>query len=112
MSRDNTHRVVLCTCPDQPVAEHIAATLVNQKLAACVNIISGIVSVYQWEGGVQRDSEWLLIIKTRSDLYLRLEARITELHPYTVPEVIALPLEQGARAYLDWIDASLDDTSE
>lgn len=108
---DNAYRVVLCTCPEQPVAEHIATTLVNQKLAACVNIIPGIVSIYRWEESVQRDSEWLLIIKTRSNLYPLLEARITELHPYTVPEVIALSLEQGAKAYLDWIDASLDEAS-
>jgi periplasmic divalent cation tolerance protein len=105
------YQVVLCTCPDQSVAEQIAATLVSEKLAACVNIIPDIVSVYSWEGNVQRDAEWLLIIKTRNDIYPLVEGRVTALHPYTVPEVIAVPLEQGSKPYLDWINVSLDETS-
>ncbi|MCP5426229.1 MAG: divalent-cation tolerance protein CutA [Gammaproteobacteria bacterium] len=99
--------VVCCTCPDQPIAERIAEALVGEKLAACVNILTGVVSIYRWQGHLQRDAEVLLVIKTRDDRYPTLEQRIQELHPYEVPEVIALPVVRGASSYLDWISGSL-----
>ena len=98
--------LVLCTCPDRTAAERIAETVVGERLAACVNIVPGLTSIYRWEGQIQRDAEWLLLIKTRQAVYPPLEARIRELHPYQVPEVIALPIQVGAAAYLDWIAAS------
>ena len=98
--------IILCTCPDRTTAERIAETVVSERLAACVNIVPGLISIYRWQGAVQRDSELLLILKTASTLYPRLEARLRELHPYQVPEIIALPIQAGLPAYLDWIAAS------
>lgn len=98
--------LVLCTCPDRTAAERIAEIVVGERLAACVNIVPGLTSIYRWEGQIQRDAEWLLLIKTRQAVYPPLEARIRELHPYQVPEIIALPIQVGAAAYLDWIAAS------
>jgi periplasmic divalent cation tolerance protein len=95
--------VVYCTCPDQAVAERIAEAVVSERLAACVNLIPGLASIYRWEGQIQHDAELLLIIKTRRLVYLQLEARIIELHPYQIPEIIALPVQAGSAAYLDWI---------
>ncbi|MFZ4790443.1 MAG: divalent-cation tolerance protein CutA [Candidatus Competibacteraceae bacterium] len=103
---ENQALVVYCTCPDQGVAERIAEAVVAERLAACVNLIPGVTSVYRWEGQLQRDAEWLLIIKTRSAVYPQLEARIRQLHPYQVPEIIALPIQAGSAAYLDWIAAN------
>jgi periplasmic divalent cation tolerance protein len=100
--------VVYCTCPDQAVAERIATALVEEKLAACVNIVGGIVSIYRWQDGLQRDPEVLLIIKTRENSYPLLEGRIRELHPYDVAEVIALPIVRGAADYLDWLAAGVE----
>jgi periplasmic divalent cation tolerance protein len=95
--------LILCTCPDQVTAERIAETLVGERLAACVNLVPGLTSVYRWEGRIQRDTELLLLIKTRAAVYPLLEARIRELHPYQTPEIIALPIQTGTAAYLDWI---------
>lgn len=95
--------IVLCTCPDLATAERIAETVVGERLAACVNIVPGLTSIYRWEGQTQRDMELLLLIKTPQAAYPRLEARIRELHPYQVPEIIALPIQTGSVAYLDWI---------
>lgn len=103
---DSSALVVFCTCPDQAVADHIAATLVDERLAACVNLVAGITSIYRWENQVQRDSEYLLIIKTRQAVYPRLETRLQQLHPYEVPEIIALPIQAGAAAYLHWLAAN------
>lgn len=99
---DSQPLVVYCTCPD-PAAERIAETVVDERLAACVNLVPGLTSVYRWQGQIQRDAEVLLIIKTRSTVYPLLEARIRELHPYEVPEIIALPIQAGSAAYLNWI---------
>lgn len=104
---NTTFLVVYCTCPSPELAERIAEVLVDEGLAACVNILPGITSVYRWQGSIQRDHELLLIIKTRSDAYPTLEARIRQLHSYAVPEIIALPIVQGHRHYLEWIDSSL-----
>lgn len=95
--------VVYCTCPDRVVAERIAEAVIDERLAACVNLIPGLTSIYRWEGQMQHDVELLLIIKTRSVVYPQLEARLRELHPYQVPEIIALPIQAGSAAYLNWI---------
>jgi len=98
--------IILCTCPDLATAERIAETVVGERLAACVNIVPGLTSIYYWEGQIQRDAELLLLIKTRQEIYPLLEARIRQLHPYQIPEIIALPIQTGAAAYLDWIAAN------
>ncbi|HPF57901.1 MAG TPA: divalent-cation tolerance protein CutA [Candidatus Competibacteraceae bacterium] len=100
---DNQPLVVYCTCPDQAMAERIAETMVRERLAACANLVPGLTSIYRWQGAIQHDSEWLLIIKTRGTVYPLLEARIRELHSYNTPEIIALPIQTGSAAYLDWI---------
>lgn len=97
------HRVVFCTCPDPDTASDIASRLVADKLAACVNILPGLTSVYEWQGKVESDTEALLIIKTAGDRVDALTRRIEALHPYEVPEVIALPIDAGLPAYLNWI---------
>ncbi len=95
--------VVLITVPDRGHADRIADVLVGERLAACVNIVGPIQSVYRWEGKVSRDEELLLVVKTTRARYHALEARVLATHPYQTPEVIALPIEQGAAAYLSWI---------
>ncbi len=100
---DSQPLLVYCACPDQATAERIAATLVDERLAACVNLLPGATSLYRWQGQIQRDAETLLMIKTRSAVYRLLETRISELHPYEVPEIIALPIQAGSAHYLNWI---------
>lgn len=99
--------VVLCTCPDEAVARRLSGSLVENRLAACVNILPEIRSIYRWQGEVQEDGEAMMIIKTTRDVYPALEARLLEEHPYDVPEAIALPIEGGSRDYLDWIAKSV-----
>lgn len=94
------------TAGSEEQATSIANALVGERLAACVNIVSPIRSVYRWEGEVQTDTEHLMIIKTRADLVPKLEARVKELHSYEVPEVIAIPIVAGAKSYLNWVLAS------
>jgi periplasmic divalent cation tolerance protein len=95
--------VVFITTPSEEEAAGIARTLVEEKLAACVNIITGIRSIYSWEGRVEDDSEMLLVVKTREALFDRLASRVKELHSYAVPEVIAMPIVKGLTDYTDWI---------
>jgi len=95
--------VVLCTCPDEASAERIAAVLVEERLAACVNRIPYVASTYRWKGKVCRDSECLLLIKTTRERFDALRARIVELHPYELAEVIAVDIALGHTPYLDWI---------
>ncbi|GLX78969.1 divalent-cation tolerance protein CutA [Thalassotalea insulae] len=101
------YHVILSTCPSQEVAEQIADTLVKENLAACINILPQITSIYQWQGKIERDQEVQLLIKTKVELFPVINDRITQLHPYDVPEVIALDITQGSHAYLQWIDESL-----
>jgi len=96
--------VVLSTCPNEEVAGSLAEALVKQNLAACVNIIAGVKSVYKWEGKLENSSEVLLLIKTRREVYCQLETTVKELHPYELPEIIAVPIDQGLPQYLGWID--------
>lgn len=102
------HMVVLNTCPDQETAGSIAGQLVQNGLAACVNMVPAIKSVYQWQGKIEQDDEVLLIIKTRQDKFSQLEALIQQHHPYELPEIVAVPINTGLTGYLNWIDQSLD----
>jgi periplasmic divalent cation tolerance protein len=96
-------RVVLVTAPDAETAGHLARALVEERLAACVNLIPGVRSVYRWEGSVSEEEELLLVIKTRADRAAALAARVCDLHPYAVPEVLELAAVGGSTAYLDWV---------
>jgi periplasmic divalent cation tolerance protein len=93
----------LTTCPDDDVAHRIAETLVAERLAACVQVLPGVASVYRWQGAVQRASEVLLLAKTTRERFEALSARIAALHPYDVPEIVAFDIAAGLPAYLDWI---------
>ncbi|HEX9050084.1 MAG TPA: divalent-cation tolerance protein CutA [Anaeromyxobacter sp.] len=95
--------VVLVTTPSPERAAEIARTLVEERLAACGNVVPGLRSIYRWEGKVQDDAEALLLLKTTRARFDALRDRVLALHPYEVPEVIALPVEAGSAAYLAWI---------
>lgn len=95
--------VALSTTDSEQSAEEIAHTLVSEGLAACVSRVPGAVSVYQWRGETCEDSEIVLLIKTRRSLISAIEARFERLHPYSEPELIALPVTEGARGYLSWL---------
>ena len=95
---------VYITVPSRDMAERIARHLVEEKLAACVNIISGARSIYRWKGRVETANEVIMIAKTRVDLFGQLEKRIKELHSYEVPCIVAWPIEAGHQPYLDWIE--------
>jgi periplasmic divalent cation tolerance protein len=102
---DSDYRLVLCTCPDQETAASIAERLVTDRLAACANLVPGLTSIYRWQGQIQRDSEVLLLIKTRAACLDNLSATLRGLHPYELPEIIALPVTDGLPAYLTWVTA-------
>jgi periplasmic divalent cation tolerance protein len=98
--------VVLVTCPGQEVGEKIARALVEDGLAACVNVVPSLTSIYRWEGKVRRDAEILLVIKTARRKLAALSRRVKALHPYSVPEVIALSVVAGSDPYLAWVRES------
>jgi periplasmic divalent cation tolerance protein len=95
--------VVFITAPGEDEAAGIAKTLVEEKLAACVNIIRNVRSIYRWQGKIQDDAEVLLIVKTQNSRFRALCERVKELHSYEVPEVISLPITQGSQDYLKWL---------
>ncbi|XP_038834720.1 protein CutA homolog isoform X1 [Salvelinus fontinalis] len=98
-----THSAAFVTCPNEQVAKDLARGIVEKKLAACVNIVPKITSVYEWQGKIQEDSEVLLMIKTRSSKVASLAEYVRSNHPYEVAEVISLPIEQGNPPYLKWL---------
>ncbi|KAK7929176.1 hypothetical protein WMY93_005571 [Mugilogobius chulae] len=98
-----THSAAFITCPNQTVALELARGIVQRKLAACVNIVPAIKSVYEWQGKIEEDDEVLLMIKTRSSKVPSLAEFVRSNHPYEVAEVISLPIEQGNPPYLKWI---------
>ena len=102
------YQIVFCSCPNNEVATQIATRLVTSKLAACVNIVPNITSVYLWQDKVETDSEVLLKIKSKASLFETIEKEITSLHPYDVPEIIATDITQGSQAYLNWLNASVE----
>lgn len=105
---DSPYLIVFSTCPDENVAEHIAETLVGRQQAACINIIPKIRSIYRWKGNIERDHEVLLLIKTSKAQFQALEDTIAELHPYELPEIVAVSVETGLADYLRWIDSTLE----
>ncbi len=94
---------VLMTAPDEGVAEGVVGRLVEERLAACGNIVPGAASIYRWKGEVRRDEEAVVILKTTRGLLSAMLARAEELHPYDVPELLAHEVAGGAAAYLDWV---------
>ena len=97
--------VILCAVPEDFDAEPLARALLAQSLAACVQVGSAITSLYRWKGAVEKSRERLLLIKTRAELFPKVEAAIRALHPYEVPEIIALPVSEGHAPYLAWLAA-------
>ena len=100
--------VVQTTAGSHEEASALASSLVSGRLAACVQIVPGVESVYWWEGEVTRGSEWLLLCKTTAARYAEVERAILELHSYTTPEIVALPIERGSEGYLGWLFAEVD----
>jgi len=99
------YQIILCSCPDINTAEKIAHLLVNDKLAACVNILPGITSIYRWHEQLESAQEHLLLIKANKTCYQAIEKTIKKHHPYELPEIIAVPVENGLPEYLHWIDS-------
>ena len=104
MGNTNEIQIVFCTVPDTDSGHRIAVRLLQDGLAACVNLITGIESVYRWKGQLEKASEVLLMIKSRSADYTEVEAAISALHPYELPEIIAVPVSSGLPGYLDWVN--------
>ena len=96
--------VILCNTNSQENAELIAKTLVTEELCACVNIIPRIQSIYKWQGKIENDTEFLMLIKTKNELFEAVKTRIQNLHPYEVPEIISFDITNSNKEYLDWIN--------
>lgn len=105
MSTGSQHdvRAVITTVPDPETGERLGRMLVEERLAACANVVPGVVSLYRWQGALERSAEALVVLKTTSGRLDALQARAVELHPYDVPEVIALSVEGGHGPYLAWV---------
>lgn len=101
------HHLIYCTCPNQESAQQIAQRLISDRLAACVNMLPGVSSVYEWQGQIETAQEHLLLIKSPKAHYAAIEAVIKALHPYELPEIIAVAIETGSAEYLQWIDSCL-----
>jgi periplasmic divalent cation tolerance protein len=97
--------LVLTNLPDRAAAEKLADALIDKRVAACINILAPCRSVYRWQGVVQHDEEHPVLIKSTREAYPALEAQIRALHPYELPEIVAVPIERGLPAYLDWVAA-------
>ena len=100
--------IVLCTCPDQATAQSLAKGLLEQKLAACINIIPGIQSLYYWQDLLTESTEHLLVAKTLNQAYSKLEDYLKNHHPYECPEILSLPIIQGWTGYLDWVTSNVN----
>ena len=101
----STKLLVLTNVPDRAVAEKLADMLIEKQFAACVNILAPCRSVYRWKGALQHDEEHPMLIKTTQERYAALEQALRAAHPYELPEIIAVPIERGLPAYLDWVAA-------
>ena len=103
---DKNQLVIFCGFPDRESAEKLATLLVEERLAACVSLVAGVTSIYRWQGSLHREPECLLIIKTTSARFEALRGRVRTLHPYQLPEIIALPVSHGDADYLQWLNES------
>ena len=108
---ESDHEPLLClvTCPNHEVAETVARTLVVERLAACVNMLSNVRSIYRWNGHISDEAEVLCMVKTTRAMYERLRDRVVQLHPYDIPEVVALRVDDVHGPYLDWLRSSVGD---
>lgn len=100
-------RIVLCTCSSETEAERIAEYLVESRLAACVNLVSQVKSIYRWENKVESSWEWLLVVKTTAEKFAAVREAIRGLHSYEVPECISIAIDDGSASYLGWIEQSV-----
>ncbi len=100
-------RIVLSTAGSQEEARKIAHALIERRLAACINIVPGVESVYRWEGKIEAATEWLLLIKTTAAIFPQLRDALAELHSYALPECLSLEIDEGSTNYLDWIGESV-----
>ena len=100
-----TVHLCFCACPDAASAQRIAEALVEERLAACVSMVPGLRSVYRWQGAIERADEVLLLVKTTREQVESLTARVAQLHPYELPELLSVEVAGGAAAYLHWVDA-------
>lgn len=107
MDRDGETLVVLVTGPDRETLLRIGRVVVEERLAACANVLGGVVSIYRWEGDVQEEGEVLAILKTTRGRAEALQRRVVALHPYDEPEFLALPVERGSASYMQWVAASV-----
>jgi periplasmic divalent cation tolerance protein len=96
--------IIFCTCPDRNTAEALARLLVSNQLAACVNIVANLISIYSWQGQIESAEECLLLIKAHQDNYPAIETALRQHHPYALPEIIAVAIQQGLPDYLHWIN--------
>ena len=98
---------VMTTLEKKEDAVMISRSILEEKLVACVQIIGPMISAYWWKGKIEEETEWLCLMKSRRDFYDRLEKRIKEIHPYDEPEILAIPVIEGSRGYLEWMDGEL-----
>jgi periplasmic divalent cation tolerance protein len=101
------HLQVQTTVASEEEAERVAAALVERRLAACVQVVGPIASTYRWQGAIEREQEWICLVKTEASRYPEVEAAIGEIHSYEEPEIIATPIVAGSSGYLDWLSESL-----
>lgn len=102
------YRLVITNCPTMAEAEALAEKVLAARLAACVNIVPGLLSLYEWQGRMERSQECMMLMKSRDDCFVELARLVQANHSYELPELIAVPIEEGLAPYLDWIDAQLD----
>ena len=105
---DDNYSIIFSTCPDFKIAEDLARALIEKKVAACVNILPSITSVYSWQGKVEMDQEVLLMIKTRRECFESVETLILELHPYELPELVSVSIDKALPEYLSWINENVE----
>jgi periplasmic divalent cation tolerance protein len=104
---EKTHIIVLVTAPNKEEAEKIAHSLLNERLIACANIIGPVHSLFWWQGKIDKAQEHLILMKTRKDLFSKLSEKVKSLHSYQVPEIIAIPIVEGFKPYMEWLESSL-----
>jgi periplasmic divalent cation tolerance protein len=103
----NTYIIVICTSPSLEISNQLAEECVQKKIAACCNIIPGVKSIYEWEGKIEKSEEQLILIKSTEDNFKAIENTINAIHPYDVPEIISVKIDNGNEYYLEWINQTI-----